>query len=151
MNLNKAQIIGRVTRDPEVRNTPSGSAVATFSVATNYKYKGAKGPVENVSFHNCVAFGKLASEVIAKYCVKGQEVYVGGRLDYQEWIKQDGTKGTKTQIIVEDFQLGSKPVGATNKKENDYSQPAPVDDGSQDIEFPITGDEEEINVENIPF
>jgi len=114
-------------------------AVATFSVATNYKYKnGAGEKVENISFHNCVAFGKLASEVIAKYCVKGQEVYVAGRLDYQEWIKQDGSKGHKTQIIVDEFQLGQKPAGAKTNQ--------PVEEQAPDV-----SDDEEIRVENIPF
>jgi single-strand DNA-binding protein len=131
--------MGRVTRDPELRNTPSGVAVVTFAVATNYKYKNGAGErMETIAFHNCVAFGKLASEVIAKYCVKGQEVYVAGRLDYQEWIKNDGSKGHKTQIIVDEFQLGQKPAGAkTSQKEQE-----PV------IE---EGEDEEIRVENIPF
>lgn len=147
MNLNRAQIMGRVTRDPELRNTPSGAAVATFSVATNYKYKDQAGNSnEKVSFHNCVAFGKLASEVIAKYCVKGQEVYVGGRIDYQEWKKQDGTKGFKTQIIVEDFQLGQKPQVQTKQSK--------AEEGAEENypgEYLVEGEEEEIRVENIPF
>lgn len=146
MNLNKAQIIGRVTRDPESRMTPGGTAVVTFSVATNYKYKDSAGNTnEKVSFHNCVDFGKLGSEVIAKFCVKGQEVYVGGRLDYQEWTKQDGTKGKSTQIIVEDFQLGQKPVNAVAKPVR-KPQEEPI------IEIPEEPmDDEDIRVEDIPF
>ena len=90
---------------------PSGASLATFSIATNYSYTDKAGQkIENVSFHNCVLFGKGA-EIFAKYVVKGQEVYVDGRLDYQEFEKKDGTKGNKTQIIVENFQFGSRPKG----------------------------------------
>jgi len=80
MNLNRASLIGRVTKDPEVKALPSGKQVARFGVATNYTYKDKDGKkVENVSFHNCVAFGKLA-EIIGQYVKKGQEVYLDGDL-----------------------------------------------------------------------
>lgn len=141
MNLNKVQIVGRVTKDPEIRTTTSGSPVAIIGVATNFKYKLSDGQSsEKVSFHNCVAFGKLASEVVAKYCVKGQEVYIGGRLDYQEWNKPDGTKGNKTQIIIEDFQLGQKP-------QQEQEKPKQVEPVAQSK----SNEEDEIKIEDIPF
>jgi single-strand DNA-binding protein len=141
MNLNKVQIVGRVTKDPEMRTTPSGSSVAIIGVATNFKYKLSDGQLsEKVSFHTCVAYGKLASEVVAKYCVKGQEVYIGGRLDYQEWTKPDGTKGNKTQIIIEDFQLGQKP-------KQEQEKPTQVEQATQNK----LNEEDEIKIEDIPF
>ena len=80
MNLNKAMIIGRITQDLEIKSTNNGTKVLNFSVATNYSYKDANGAkVEQTEFHNIVSFGKQA-EVIAQYFVKGQEIFVEGRL-----------------------------------------------------------------------
>lgn len=112
MNLNKAHLIGRMTKDPELRSLPSGSAVVTFSLATNHTYTDKAGnKQENTSFHNCSLFGKGA-EVFAKYAVKGQEIYASGRIEYQEWEKKDGTKAQKTVILVDEFQFGQKPKGS---------------------------------------
>jgi len=121
MNLNKVQLIGRVTKDPELKTLPSGTAVVSFGIATNYSYKDKEGnKVENVSFHNCKLFGKGA-EVFATYVIKGQEVYVSGRLEYREWDKKDGGKDHATDILVEEFQFGQKPQGAQNQ-----NAPAPA-------------------------
>lgn len=118
MNLNKAQLIGRVTRTPELKSLPSGSSVVSFSIATNHVYKNKNGEkIENVSFHNCVIFGKGA-EIFSMYVIKGQEVYVAGRIDYKQWEKKDGTKANRTEIIVDDFQFGQKPLGAQNNQES---------------------------------
>lgn len=144
MNLNRAELIGRVTRDPELRALTSGSSVCSFGIATNYSYNDKSGQkVEKVSFHNCTIFGKGA-EIFSKYVTKGQEVYVAGRLEYQEWEKKDGGKGEKTVIMVEDFQFGQKPKGY--QREDDGSQPAPADD-----EPTVEEDAEEIKIEEAPF
>ena len=80
MNLNKIQIIGRITQDLELKTMPNGNAVLDFSVATNYVYKDKEGnKVEQTEFHNITSFGKQA-ETIARYFVKGQEIYAEGRL-----------------------------------------------------------------------
>lgn len=140
MNLNQANLIGRVTRDPELKSTSSGTAVASFSIATNHVYKnqttGEK--VENVSFHNCVIFGRGA-EVFSQYVVKGQEVYVSGRIQYQEWEKKDGSKGYRTDILVENFQFGQKPKGA---EQTSYQQNSPE---------AVEPDDGEIKVEDVAF
>lgn len=82
MNLNEAKLIGRAVRDPEVKTTQTGSKVAKFSVATNHVYKDSSGSKkETTQFHTCIAWGKLA-DTIGKYMVKGQEVYVSGRIEY---------------------------------------------------------------------
>ena len=122
MNLNQASIIGRITRDPELRSMPNGTSLTTFSIATNYSYTDKAGQkIEKVSFHNCVLFGKSA-EIFAQYVVKGQEVYVDGRIDYQEFEKKDGTKGSKTQIIVEHFQFGSRPKGFIEQQRHEETK-----------------------------
>lgn len=131
MNLNKALIIGRVTRDPELRALPSGSNVANFSLATNRVWKDKdQKQQEATEFHNCVAFGKQA-ETLAQYVKKGQLLYVEGRLQTQSWEK-DGVKHYKTEIVVEQFQFGPKAANA-----------APADTP----EYP----EEELNPEDIPY
>jgi single-strand DNA-binding protein len=80
MNLNKAQVVGRITQPLELKKMPNGNSVLNFSVATNYGYKNANGEkVEETEFHNIVSFGKQA-EVVAQYFVKGQEIYCEGRL-----------------------------------------------------------------------
>ena len=91
MNLNKAQLIGRITNDPEMKALPSGTPVVKFGLATNRVYKTKDGEKKEVAqFHNCVAFGKLA-EIIGQWAKKGQEVYVDGRIEYRSWDKKDGT------------------------------------------------------------
>lgn len=147
MNLNKAEIIGRVTRDPELRTTPNGNSVASFGVATNFTYNSKSGEkVEKVSFHNCTIFGKGA-EVFSKYVTKGQEVYVCGRLEYQEFQKKDGTEGSKTVIMVDDFQFGQKPKGYQGGAVDESSQPSQDDDVE---EIQIDGGDE-IKIEDAPF
>ena len=139
MNLNKAHLIGRVTRDPELRQTTSGASVASFGLATNYTYKNKAGEkIENVSFHNCVIWGKGA-EVFSAYVQKGQEVYVAGRIEYQEWEKKEGGKGQKTVIVVDDFQFGAKAKGTAERQSPTSPEAAPepeqvADDGEVKIE-----------------
>lgn len=111
MNLNKAQLIGRITNDPEIKALPSGISVAKFGLATNRTYKTKEGEKKEVAqFHNCVAFGKLA-DIIKQWAKKGQEVYVDGRIEYRTWDKKDGGKGYATEIMIENFQMGAKARG----------------------------------------
>ena len=137
MNINKAQICGRITRDPELKALPSGIKVINFSVATNYKYK----EKETTEFHNVIFFGKIA-EVIQKWFLKGDEILVEGRLDTRSWEK-DGQKMYRTEIIGSDFQFGQKAKGNENRKPE--SQPAPPEEAT--IEYPV----EEIDPNDIPF
>ncbi|MFZ3032274.1 MAG: single-stranded DNA-binding protein [Candidatus Moraniibacteriota bacterium] len=148
MNLNKAEIIGRVTKDPELRTMQNGTSVASFGVATNFSYNSKGGEkVERVSFHNCTLFGKGA-EIFSKYVTKGQEVYVCGRLEYQEFQKKDGTQGSKTVIMVDDFQFGQKPKGYQQGAVDESSQPEP-DSAEEVVSF---GEKtEEIKIEDAAF
>lgn len=121
MNLNNVQLIGRVTRDPELKTTASGVAIVSFGIATNHTFKTKEGEKkETVQFHNCTTFGKGA-ETLKQWVTKGQELYVQGRIEYQEWEKKDGSKGYRTEIMVEQFQFGQKSKGT----QSDSSQPEP--------------------------
>lgn len=144
MYLNKAMVIGNLTRDPELKSLPSGIKVASFSLATNRSWKDANGArQEATEYHNLVAFGKPA-ELIAQYCRKGASLYVDGRLQTRSWEK-DGDKKYRTEIVVENFQFGPKGSGGTGDRiETDKAKPK--DDG-ETIEYP----EESINAEDIPF
>jgi single-strand DNA-binding protein len=116
MNLNKIFLIGRVTKQPEKRTMPSGSAITTFSIATNRVWKDKDvQKKEETEFSNCTAFGKTA-ETISTYVVKGQEIMVEGRIHTSQWLGKDGTKKYSTGIIVESFQFGQKPAGVRTEK-----------------------------------
>ncbi|MBI4457566.1 single-stranded DNA-binding protein [Candidatus Uhrbacteria bacterium] len=140
MNLNRAMIIGNVTRDPEVRTTPGGQNVANFGVATNHAWTDASGQKqEKAEFHNVVAWGKLA-DICGQYLGKGRKVYVEGRLQTREWEAQDGTKRSRTEIVCENMIMldraqGSAP-GAAPKKVEAQAESSTTD---------------EIKVEDIPF
>jgi single-strand DNA-binding protein len=165
MNLNKAMIIGNLTRDPEIRNTPSGQAVASFSVATSYVWNDQSGQKqEKVEYHNIVAWRRLA-EIVGQYLKKGSKVYVEGRLQTRDWTGQDGVKRYRTEIITENMIMLGGGQGGTFQAQapkNNFSANRPASDeqpfGSSepiiDIDSPSDSgnpEEEEIRVENIPF
>lgn len=101
LNLNRAMILGNLTRDPEVRFTPAGQSVATFAVATNRRWTTKEGQTqESAEYHDVVAWGKLA-EICQQFLKKGQRVYVEGRLQTRSWEGQDGAKRNRTEIIAE--------------------------------------------------
>lgn len=147
MYVNKAIIIGNLTRDPEQKALPSGVAVTTFSVATNRVYKDKDGnKQENTDYHNIVVFGRQA-ETAGQYLKKGQSVFVEGRMQTRSW-EQDGQKKYRTEVIADRVQFGPKSgsMASTPGSAAEAPQAAPADDGNQ-IEYP----EDEINPEDIPF
>jgi len=111
MNLNKVFILGNLTRDPELRQTAGGQAVCSFGVATNRRYTDKSGQKqEQVEFHNLVAWGRTA-EIIAQYLRKGSMVLVEGRLQTRSWQDQQGVKHWKTEVIVDQMQMGPRGTG----------------------------------------
>mgnify|MGYP001580248621 CR=1 FL=1 len=143
MNLNRAQLIGRVTADPERKALPSGMPVVKFGLATNHVFKTKEGEKkETAQFHNCVAFGKVA-DIISQWVQKGQEVYVDGRIEYRTWDKKDGTKGYATEIIVENFQMGAKAKGGAGRTEESQESAAAIPT--------IDVTDGEIKSEDLPF
>jgi len=111
--VNQVQLLGNVGKDPEVRTTPSGQSVASFSLATSRKWKDRDGNrQEKTEWHNVVAWGKTA-EVVAQYVTKGSKLFINGRLETQSWDdKESGQKRYKTQVIVETLtMLGDRKSG----------------------------------------
>src|SRR3989338_7660302 len=128
MDLNKAMIIGRITKDPEMRTTPTGTNVVSFGVATNFVWTDQSGQKkEQVEFHNVVAWRKLA-ETISKYLKKGSKVYIEGRLQTRTWEGQDGKKNYRTEVVAESMiMLDSKGAGSASQPSNEMptEQPEP--------------------------
>ena len=112
-SLNRVQLIGNLTRDPELRYTPQGTAVANFGVATNRQWTTEDGQKhDEAEFHNIVVWNKLA-EIVAEFLKKGRQVYVEGRLATREWEGQDGAKRRTTEIVASEvIFLGGSPQGA---------------------------------------
>jgi single-strand DNA-binding protein len=104
-SLNKAMLIGNLTRDPEMRYTPQGTAVTTFGLATNRSWKSDTGELkEEVDFHNIVVWNKLA-EICSQMLRKGMKVYVEGRIQTRSYTGQDNVQRTKTEIVIEDMMI----------------------------------------------
>ena len=145
MCLNKKVIIyGNLTRDPELKSLPSGSAVASFGVATNRTWKDKDGSKkESTEFHNCVAFGRIA-EVIAQYMKKGKPIYIEGRIQTRSWEgKEDGVKHYRTEVVVETFQFGP-----STREDEGRSEASAQDSTESQSQAANAG---EISAENIPF
>ena len=123
MNLNKAFILGNVTRDPEVRSLPSGQQVTNFSIATNRFYTSTTGEKkQDAEFHNIVCFGKLA-DISSRYLNKGSLVLIEGRIQTRSWQDSAGIKHYKTEIVAESLQLGPRNAGGTSSGSN-YPKPS---------------------------
>ncbi|OHD69597.1 MAG: hypothetical protein A2W19_00900 [Spirochaetes bacterium RBG_16_49_21] len=103
-DLNKAILVGRLTKDPELRYTQSGTAVCSFSIANNRTYTAGGEKKEQVSYFNCVAWAK-AGEIIAEYCKKGQRIGIEGRLQQRSWDDQEGKRRYTVEIVVDNFQF----------------------------------------------
>jgi len=102
-SLNRVQLIGNLTRDPELRYTPNGAAVCSFGIATNRSWNTDSGEKrEEVDFHNIVAWNKLA-EICSQYLVKGRKAYVEGRLTTRNWTSNDGQQKTRTEVVIDDM------------------------------------------------
>jgi len=107
-SLNKVQLIGNLTRDPEMRYTPQGTAVCTFGIATNRQWTTDDGQKKDeADFHNIVAWNKLA-EICAQLLKKGRKVYVEGRLQTRNWQAPDGSQHSKVEVVISDMILLDK-------------------------------------------
>jgi single-strand DNA-binding protein len=122
--VNKVILLGRLGKDPEMRYAPSGTAIASFSMATNHSQKVNDEWVDKTEWHNLVAFGKKA-EIAGEYLKKGREVYIEGRLQTSSWEDQQGQKKYKTEIVVLDLQMvGPKGDIDQSAAPESTSQPA---------------------------
>lgn len=161
MNLNKVMLVGRLTRDVETRNTPTGQTVASISMATNRFWKDKSGQRQDqTEFHNVVLWGRLA-EIAGQYLSKGQEAYIEGRLQTRKYTAKDGTERRTTEIVAENMQLGSRPAGGGGNTAPSFNSPsspsapsaAPRQESpaEQIPTINLDEEEEEIKIEDVPF
>lgn len=155
-SLNRAQIIGNLTRDPEMRYLPSGQPVTTFGVATNRRWVTATGEQqEDTQFHNIVVWRKLA-EICHQILKKGDKVYIEGRLQTRGWEAPDGTKRQRTEIVMDNF-VSLSPKSKIEREISVQSTDETVSPPTEKIPAPKpakTAEEkkiEEINLDEIPF
>jgi single-strand DNA-binding protein len=170
MDLNKAMIIGRLTRDPEIRSTPNGTNVCQLGVATSYVYTNQQTgqKVEQTEFHNVVLWRKLA-DIAAQYLKKGARVYIEGRLQTRQWEGQDGVKRNRTEIIADNLIMLDSRGSATTATPGAATPPQTPQrnsgsDRSEVVDAPTeelptiqtedvdsTGSPQDVKVEDIPF
>lgn len=149
-DFNQAIVMGNLTRDPEMRTTPSGQNVTSFSIATNRSWQDQSGERKDaVEYHNIVAWGKLG-ELVNEYLKKGRKALIVGRLQTRSWEAEDGSKRQRTEIVANDINfVGGQSEGG------DYSAPAePANQAKpakkDEVAIEDMG-EGEINLDDIPF
>lgn len=146
MDLNKVQLIGNITQDIELKQTPSGQNVCSFSLATNRNWVDGSGIKQEVAeFHSIVLWGKLA-EIAGQYLHKGKKIYIEWRLQTRNWEAQDGTKRYKTEIVGENMIMldGARSSDTSNSYQSSESSTGAVKKSQPK-------QEEEISIEDIPF
>ncbi|MDD3648060.1 MAG: single-stranded DNA-binding protein [Candidatus Dojkabacteria bacterium] len=156
-DINKVEIMGNMTRDPELRTTNSGTPVCSFSVATNRRYQQNEEWKEEVEFHNVVLWGQRA-EFFTQRAKKGTRVYVEGRLQTRSWEGENGNKNYRTEIIalrvllIDRYERGEGYEGSTvGNSENSASVPSskPADNRKPKAKQP--SDDEKIDPDDLPF
>ena len=146
--FSKAIIVGNMTRDPELRSTPSGAQVCSFTVAVNRNYKDGSGDnKEQVSFLDCSAWGR-SGEIIAQYAKKGSGILVAGRIEQRSWEDKEGQKRSRVEIVVEDFNF----IGGGNGDGGSYSggSKGGANNSATDV-APDDISDEPIDLSEIPF
>lgn len=158
LNLNRATIIGHLTRDPELRTTPNGQSVANFSVATNRRWTSREGEnQEETEYHDIVVWGKLA-EIAEQIFKKGNLAYVEGRLQTRSWEAQDGSRRQRTEIVADNLiNLQRRETGDSNydqtptKEDFDQRPEAEKRETNQPKKKKKEEEEEEIDIDDIPL
>ena len=149
MNLNKVFLIGRLTRDPEVKPLPSGQQVCSFGLATDRFFNDKSGQKQKqTEFHNITLFGRLA-EIASQYTGKGSLIMIEGRLRTRSWQDSSGATKYRTEIIGERMQMGPKSAGKSSPSEGNNKGPEnQPQNPAEDI--PVV-EEEEIDIKDVPF
>ena len=155
MNVNKVILVGRLTRDPEIRTTPAGQSVATISMATNSFWTDKSGQKQDkTEYHNVVLWGRQA-EIASQYLTKGQECYIEGRLQTRAYTGKDGVERRTTEVIGETMQLGSRAQGGSSTAApRPAASPAAPKSAPVEEEIPtinLDDESEEIRIEDVPF
>ncbi len=152
MSLNRVQLIGNLTRDPELRQVPGGQTVASFSIATNFSWTDQSGQRQDkAEYHNVTAWRKLA-EIVGQYLRKGSKVFVEGRLQTREWEGEDGVKRYRTEIVADNMIMldrkGEMSGGGAPSYSGGIKSQSP--DLGGDVEAaPIT--EGDVAIDDLPF
>ena len=156
-SFNQVILMGNLTRDPEVRQTPNGQSVCNFSLALNRSYKGGDGEWQEVTdYVDVIAWGPLG-ERVAQYVTKGRPVLVNGRLQSSSW-EQDGKKRTKVEVNAQDVTFlggrgeggGDAPAAGSSASSNSAPASKPTPKKKDDVVIEDIGDEP-INLDDIPF
>jgi len=144
-DLNRCDFIGRLGRDPEIRYTPNGVAVANFSIAVGEKWKDKNTGEQNekTEWIKCSSFGKLA-EIIAEFLEKGKQVYISGKMQTRQWDDKEGNKRYTTEIVVNQMQMLG---GRGDSDSGDYSRPSNQDTSGGGQQQSQSGPESE----DVPF
>ena len=167
MNVNKVILVGRLTRDPDMRTTTSGQQVATLSMATNNFWTDKSGTrQEKTEFHTVILWGRLA-EIAGQYLTKGQECYVEGRLQTREYTAKDNTERRVTEVVGETMQLGARAQGSAQGGQSGQggqgsmrraapaaAAPLAAKNTPAEEEIPtinLDDERDEIKIEDVPF
>ncbi|MFA5961194.1 MAG: single-stranded DNA-binding protein [Parcubacteria group bacterium] len=160
MNINKVILVGRLTRDPEVRTTTTGQTVTSISIATNRFWKDKNGQKQDqTEFHNVVLWGKLG-EIAGQYLTKGQEAYFEGRMSTRKYTGKDGTERRTTEVVAENMQLGSRAGQGGGQAAGTYNKPIAAPAQAQSPQAPsseeiptinLDEEEDEVRIEDVPF
>lgn len=149
MSLNRVQLIGNLTRDPEMKQIPGGQVVATFGVATNFTWKDSSGQQQSkTEFHNIVVWRRLA-EICGQYLKKGSKVFLEGRIQTRDWEGEDGVKRYRTEIIVDNMIMLDSKGGFS--PDNERAAQGLEQDFDSEKQPVAAGGEEEVSLDDLPF
>ncbi len=154
-SLNRVELIGNLTRDPELRYTPQGTAVCTFGLATNRSWTTDSGEKkDDVEFHKIVAWNKLG-ELCSQLLTKGRKVFVEGRLSTRSWTGQDGSNKTTTEIVINDMLILDSKREGTHEQDTEGSKEEEQKEASSETPKKASKKqdavEEDVNPDDIPF
>jgi single-strand DNA-binding protein len=163
MSLNRAQIIGNVTRDPEMKQIPGGQVVTSFGIATNFTWTDQSGQKqEKVEFHNIVAWRKLA-EICGQYLKKGSKVFIEGKIQTRSWEAEDGSKRYRTEIVADNMIMldrkGDAPAAMDVPMAADMQSPhagidqapAPTAESEATPAAQTASQDEDVSIDDLPF
>jgi single-strand DNA-binding protein len=152
MSLNRVQLIGNLTRDPELRQIPGGQTVATLSIATNFSWTDQSGQKQDkAEYHTVIAWRKLA-DICGQYLRKGGKIFIEGRMQTRDWEGEDGVKRYKTEIVADNMIMLDKKGGESfgGGEQPSYSggikKSAPVEEG-----VPVAMSEGDVTIDDLPF
>ncbi len=156
MSLNRVQLIGNLTRDPEMKQIPGGQVVASFGIATNFTWKDQSGEQQSrTEFHNIVAWRRLA-EICGQYLKKGSKIFIEGRLQTRSWEGEDGVKRYRTEIVADNMIMLDKKGDAVasvpmENREASGITPAASKTPASAAKPVASGSGEEVSIDDLPF